>query len=219
MGWGADGVSTTSDPLEERLFGLIEIAERQQAAAQAALEGLAAERVALKREREQLAQERQALGLGTQAAVRLAVEESLSRAAGIGVEAVQAAARPLLGRLDKVADGAGQAEAALRRVVLWASWRLLGWGVAVIAVLVLLWWLASSAVLWWDAGMIGRAQLQKAHLEAEIAEMRANRGEWQKAGMLGKLEPCGPEGRPCIRVDERAGGFGEQADYRVILGY
>jgi len=39
------------------------------------------------------------------------------------------------------------------------------------------------------------------------------------AGMLGKLERCGPKSRPCIRVDERAGSFGDQADYRVILGY
>ena len=219
MGWSADGVSTTSDPLEERLFGLIEIAEQQQAAAQAALEGLAAERVALKLEREQLAQERRALELGTQAAVRLAVEESLGRAAGIGVEAVQAAARPLLGRLDRVADGAGQAEAALRRVVLWASWRLLGWGVASIAALVLLWWLASSAVLWWDAGAIGSAQVQKAQLEAEIAGLKANQDEWVKAGMLGKLEHCGTNNRPCIRVDESAGPFGEHGDYRVIQRY
>ena len=204
---------------DEQLYGLMEIAERQQAAVQKALEGLAAERVALKREREQLADERRALELGTQAAVRQAVEESLGRAADIGVEAVQAVARPLLGRLDQVADGAAQAEAALRRVVLWASWRLLGWGVAAIAALVLLWWLASSAVLWWDAGMIGRAQLQKAQLEAEITDLKASRDEWQKAGMLGKLEHCGPNSRPCIRVDESAGGFGNQGDYRVILGY
>ena len=204
---------------DEQLYGLMEIAERQQAAVQKALDGLAAERVALKREREQLAHERRALELGTQAAVHRAVEESLGRAAGIGVEAVQAAARPLLGRLDQVADGAAQAEAALRRVVLWASWRLLGWGVAAIAALVLLWWLASSAVLWWDAGMIGRAQLQKAHLEAEIADLKASRDEWQKAGMLGKLAHCDPGHRPCIRVDESAGGFGDQGDYRVILGY
>ena len=204
---------------DEQLYGLMEIAERQQSAVQTALDGLAAERVALKREREQLAHERRALEQGTQAAVRLAVEESLGRAASIGVEAVQAAARPLLGRLDQVADGAAQAEAALRRVVLWASWRLLGWGVAAIAALVLLWWLASSAVLWWDAGVIGRAQLQKAHLEAEIANLKASQDEWQKAGMLGKLAHCDPGYRPCIRVDERAGGFGDQGDYRVILGY
>ena len=204
---------------DEQLYGLMEIAERQQAAVQTALEGLAAERVALQGEREQLAAERQALAQSTQTAVRVAVEGSLERATRAGVQTVQAAAQPLLGRLDRLADGAGQAEAALRRVVLWASWRLLGWGVVVIASLVLLLWLASCAVLWWDAGAIGAAQARKLALEAEIAQMQANRDGWEKAGMLGKLEHCGPKSRPCIRVDEGAGGFGDRGDYRVILGY
>lgn len=206
---------------DEQLYGLMEIAERQQAAVQTALEGLAAERLALQREREQLAHERQALAQSTQTAVRIAVEGSLERATSAGVQAVQAAAQPLLGRLDKVADGAGQAEVALRRVVLWASWRLLGWGVAAIASLVLLWWLASSAVLWWDAGAIGTAQLHKAQLEAEVAQLQATRDGWVKAGMLGRLERCNPGNRPCIRVNESAGAFGTDGhdDYRVILGY
>jgi hypothetical protein len=204
---------------DEQLYGLMEIAERQQAAVQTALEGLAAERLALQREREQLAHERQALARGTQTAVHSAVEASLARAASAGVQAVQAAAQPLLGRLDKVADEAGQAEAALRRVVLWASWRLLGWGVAAIASLVVLLWLASGAVLWWDAGAIGAARARKAELEAEIAQLQAVRDGWEKAGMLGRLERCGPKARPCVRVDEGAGGFGDRGDYRVILGY
>jgi hypothetical protein len=61
---------------EDRLYGLMEIAERQQAAVQAALDGLVAERAALQRERERLAREVQGVGLGTQAAVRSAVHES-----------------------------------------------------------------------------------------------------------------------------------------------
>ena len=45
----------TAEPAEDRLYGLMEVAERQQGAVQAALEGLAAERAALAREREALA--------------------------------------------------------------------------------------------------------------------------------------------------------------------
>jgi predicted mannosyl-3-phosphoglycerate phosphatase (HAD superfamily) len=40
---------------DSRLYGLMEVAEGQQAAVQVALEGLAAERAALRREREALA--------------------------------------------------------------------------------------------------------------------------------------------------------------------
>jgi len=56
-------------------------------------------------------------------------------------------------------------------------------------------------------------------LETEIAALQANHDAWVKAGMLGKLERCGPKARPCIRVDENAGTFGNRADYRVIQGY
>ena len=58
---------------ENRLYGLIEVAERQQAAAQATLEALAAERAALAREREALARGVAGLQAGTQGAVRAAV--------------------------------------------------------------------------------------------------------------------------------------------------
>jgi hypothetical protein len=66
---------------------------------------------------------------------------------------------------------------------------------------------------------IGAAQARKAQLEAEIAQLQATQDGWVKAGMLGKLERCGPKARPCVRVDEGAGGFGDRGDYRVILGY
>jgi hypothetical protein len=206
---------------DEQLYGLMEIAERQQAAVQTALEGLAAERVELQHEREQLAEARQALAVSTRAAVRSAVEMGLAGASEAGVEAVGTATQPLLSRLEKMADGAGAAEAALRRVVLWASWRLLGWGVAAIASVGLLGWLASCAVLWWDAGAIGAMQARKTALEVEIGQLQATRDEWEKAGMLAKLERCNPGNRPCVRINEGAGTFGRDggSDYRVLRGY
>ena len=204
---------------EDRLYGLMEIAERQQAAVQTALDGLAAERAALGRERQALAKTAGDLALGTRVAAEAGVQASLAGAATEGVAAVQAATKPLLGRLAGMTAEAGQAEAALRQVVLWASWRLLGWVMAGVAGLVLLGWLASTLVLWWDNGAITEARMQKAQLQAEVAEMQANYDGWVKAGMLGKLERCGPKARLCIRVDEGAGPFGERSDYRVIQGY
>jgi hypothetical protein len=206
---------------EDRLYGLMEIAERQQAAVQAALDGLAAERAALAREREALARGVRDLQLGTQGAVRSAVTDSLAGAATEGVAAVQAATKPLLGRLAGMTAEAGQAQAALRQVVLWASWRLLGWVLTAVAGLVLLGWLASTLVLWWDTGTIAAAQVEKAQLQQEVAELQATNDAWVKAGMLGKLERCNPGFRPCIRVNEAAGPFESQGhnDYRVIQGY
>ena len=212
-------MSGAAGAAEERLYGLMEIAERQQAAVQAALEGLAAERLGLARERERLARGVRDLQSGTQGAVRAAVADSLAGAATEGVAAVRAATGPLLDRLDEVAEQAGQADAALRGVVAWTSWRLLGWTLAAVAGLVLLGWLASTAVLWWDTGAIGAARVEKRQLQLEVAEMQANRDEWAKAGFLAKLTRCNPGNRPCVRVDERAGAFGTASDYRVLLGY
>ena len=90
---------------------------------------------------------------------------------------------------------------------------------AAVALLVLGGWLASALVLWWDAGAIHAARAEKAQLQAEVAEMRANRDEWVKTGALAKLERCGPKARPCVRVDERAGAFGTASDHRALLGY
>jgi hypothetical protein len=74
-----DGVTGQAD--EDRLYGLMEIAERQQAAVQAALDGLAAERAALAREREALARGVAGLQSSTQGAVRAAVADSLGQKA------------------------------------------------------------------------------------------------------------------------------------------
>jgi hypothetical protein len=88
-----------SGDTEDRLFGLMEIAQGHQTAVQAALDGLAAERVALRKERETLAWEVRALERSMDTAVREAVKASLAGAATEGAAAVQAATQPLLGRL------------------------------------------------------------------------------------------------------------------------
>jgi len=210
-----------SGEAEDRLFGLMEIAQGHQAAVQAALEGLTAERAALQRERETLARQVRSLEQSTDAAVRSAVAASLAGAATEGAAAVQAATRPLFERVAGLTEQAGKAETALRGVVLWASWRLLGWVMAVVAGLVVLSWLASTLVLWWDSGTIAAAQRRKAQVQAQLAELVANHEEWVKAGMLGRIERCGPKALPCIRVNEGAGAFESEGhdDYRVIQGY
>ena len=215
-----DGVAGQAGPEDEdRLYGLMEVAERQQAAVQAALDGLMAERVALAREREALARGVAGLQAGAQAAVRAAVADSLAGAAVEGVAAVQAATGPLLARLDGVAAQAGKADAALRGVVAWASWRLLRWMAAAVALLVVGGWLASALVLWWDDGAILAARAEKSRLQAEVADIKVNRDEWVKTGVQARLERCGPKARPCVRVGERAGVFGPASDHRVLLGY
>jgi hypothetical protein len=205
---------------EDRVYALIDVAGQQQGSLQAALDGLAAERLALQRERQALARGVEAMRQGASAAVRLAVLVGLAGAGDTIAAQAEAATKPVLAQLAGVVATAGQAETAMRRVVLWASWRLLGWVIAAIAALSVLWWLAGAAVLWWDDSAIRNAQAEKAHLEAEVAALQANYDDWVQKGMLGKLEHCGPKDRPCIRVDESAGAFGDDTHhYWVIKGY
>jgi uncharacterized protein YPO0396 len=65
-----------------------------------------------------------------------------------------------------------------------------------------------------------QAELQRRteEMQAKVAVMQANYDDWVKHGMLSKIETCGPRALPCIRVDERAGTFGVNNDYRLILG-
>ena len=211
---------------EDRLYGLMEVVERQQAAVQAALEGLAAERVALQREREKLARGVQGLEAGARAGVQLAVTESLSSVGPMLAAKVDGATQAMEGAVSGAASVAHQATAAMREVVLWASWRLLRWIAALGLTLVLVGWLASAAVLWWDTGTIAAAQLEKVQFQTEVSElqrqvteMQVNREGWVKAGMLEKLQRCDPGNRPCVRVNEAAGKFGKQEDIRIIGGY
>ncbi|WP_428391574.1 hypothetical protein [Lichenicoccus sp.] len=185
-----------------RLYALMEIAEAQQAAVQAAIAGLAAKRVAL-------AEARHAGG-----------RDGEPDRGGDGGCCGGGGGDAAVARRRGGGDGACRAglEAALRQVVLWASWRLLGWIAATVAA-VLLWWLASTAVLWWDTEAVASMQVRKARLEAQACELKATHDERVKARMLRKLDHCGPSARLCIRLDESAGAFGDQSDYRVIKGY
>jgi len=200
--------------IEDRLYGLMQLAIDHQAAAQAALDGLGAERTALARERETLARDVANLEQRMRAAVQAAVAEGFASVAVAGVEAVKLATKPLLESLDGVTADAERAEAALQRMVSWASWRLLGWIMTLVVALVVLGWLSNAAVVWWDSGTIN-------NLRDQITEMQANHDALQKAGMLGKLSTCGPDRRPCIQVDDNAGAFTDSDGntYRIIKGY
>ena len=226
-----------SGSAEDRLYGLIAVADEQQAAVRAALAGLAAQEAALKRERLMLAdgvaalrdeiaifrEATRAVGpelqRGTREAVRIAVADSLAGAGDTAARAVEASSRPLLDRLAGVAASAQEVEASLKRVVGWATWRLLGRIAAVAGGCLLVIVLANVSLRWWSERDLAFELAQKTLLESEIIGLQSTRDELVKAGMLARISHCNPGARPCIRVNEAAGSFGEPADYRIIQGY
>jgi len=105
-----------TEAADEKLYGLIEIAERQQATAQTVLDGLATERTALGQDREELRNEINLLNQDIRSAVLEAVSESMARAAEASIAAVKETTEPLLSMVTGVSAQATQAEAALRTV-------------------------------------------------------------------------------------------------------
>ena len=230
---------------EQALFGLMAVAEEQQAAVRDALAGLAVQREALERQEAQLAESvaliraevarlRRAtdevgpgLAQATRSAAVAAVEQGLAGAGRTATVAVEAAARPMLERLEGVAAEAERVEASLRRTVAWASWRLLGRGVAVVGCLAGLLWLANLSVWWWAERDMGLLQAQRRVLQGEIvgleaakSELEASRDVLVKAGALATMTKCGPRARLCVRVDPKAEAYGAAGEaYRIIQGY
>lgn len=174
---------------QQKLFGLMALAEEQQKAVQAAIEGLK----------------------GQQSAMLQAVQTGTA-------QAVNEAARPLIGELSGVVQAASQAEGKLSGAVTAFGWRwallvgCLGSG-AIVALLVSAW-----LAVWWQRYQVEDLAEQKAALLEEVGELRANAEDWAKRGGRAKLETCGDAGRLCVRVDKSI-GYGEGGDYFVLRGY
>ena len=207
--------------MERRLYEVLTLVETNQAAAQVALDGLAAERAALRQERTALALQVTELQQQMKEAVAAAVQVNLAGAAGKVVAEVKAKTQALEDNVEGMTDSVVAAEIAVQRLVKWASWRLLGLVVGVLVVLGVFGWLVSAGVQWWDIKAIAQEQTEKAQLQQAIANLQANQASWVQAGMLDKIERC--DNRPCVAVNEDAGTYhysgGGAANLMVLQGY
>ena len=216
--------------MEAEIFGLMTAAQDQQTAVQTALARLAAQEAALKEERRLLAEtlaavqnqlvlaRRAAEEIGpelqrkVEAAIRSAVADKVA-------QAVASAAGPVFNQLTAVVEAAGAVETSLRRAVGWLTWRLLGRLGAIVAGLLALMVAGRIGLEWWTDYRLASAQAESSLLEAKITGLQDTSDMLERAGAKAGINKCGPSARLCIRVDEAAGPFGDQADYRIIRGY
>lgn len=119
--------------IERRLYEVLNLVETQQAAAQVAMDGLAAERIALRQERTALALQVTDLQAQMKEAVEAAVKNSLAGAAGEVVDEVKAKTDALEHNVGVMTNSVADAEFALERLIKWASGRLL-------LVVAAIWW-------------------------------------------------------------------------------
>lgn len=210
------GDVAASDALDEKLYGLVEIAEQQQAHAHQILEQLAQERAALAQERERWIGALREIYGNIHASLLDAVSSSMGAIATSIADAIDQATGPAAERIAQAADSADRADQNLRRMMVWTGARFLACGLAGLAGLLALGWLASGIILWWDTKAIATAHVEKLQLQMDVAQLRATRASWIAAGMGTTLRQCGKRKKPCVPVDEAAGAFGNEGDHRII---
>lgn len=194
----------------EHLFGMIAVAEEQQQAVKAALDGLAEERAAAAKERAMMAQVllavngaaegvRKAAGEAVAASMRQSLGEASERAAA----ALGEAARPVLGDLAGYVNAANAAKGQLNGAVAAFNWKwaLVAGGATAggIAAVVLTGWLANA----WQWHQVESLSEQKAQLRAEVGELEASVAALEKKGGRIVMNTCG--GRLCIEASNNQG--------------
>ena len=217
---------------QQQLFGLMALAEEQQKAIQAAIDGLADERAALAEERIAVAQAAASVAgvadnvrkatanvvpaLQKAAAEVLAtsVRQSLAGVAKTAAQALGEATKPVIGSLSNVVQAAGEAEGSMRRASAWFAWKwvaVAGGGAVGVCLL-------AYASLAWQLHQVDSLRDEKAALQEEVVQLQANANEWAKQGGRVKLEKCGEASRLCVRVNKTV-SYGKDNDYFVLRGY
>lgn len=217
---------------QQQLFTLMALAEEQQKAVQAAIEGLADERAALAKERAAVARAAAsvagvadevrkaaadsvpALKRAAGEAVCTSVKQSLAGAADAAMQALGEAAKPVIGRLSGVVQAASEAEGSMRRAGAWFAWKwvaVAGGGAVGVCLL-------AYASLAWQLHQTNSLREEKVELQQEIVQLQANANELAKQGGRVKLEKCGEASRLCVRVNKTV-SYGKDNDHFVLRGY
>lgn len=221
---------------QQQLYGLMAVAEDQQKAVKAAIDGLTAERAALAKERAALAQAAAsvaragrdiqcavdgavpALQEAAGGAVGHAVRVALAGGAEVAARAFDGATRPIVGQLAGFVHAAGEAEGKISGAVEAFGWRwaMVAFGAAAGGIVAVL--LAAWLAVWWQRDEVEQLTAQKAALLGEVTQLQATAEGWAKRGGRAKLVTCGDKDRLCVRVD-KGSVYGEDGDYYVLRGY
>lgn len=151
-----------TDETQLKLFGLFDVAERQQAELTAAIEALKTEREALRAE------------------LAATVRQTLGQSSA---SALETATAPVLGRLAGVADAAAQAEDTLRNAAAWFAWKWVAMAAGGLAGVCL----TASALLGWQVEQIESLSAQRAELQANVRALESRGGKIKTALCGGRL--------------------------------
>lgn len=203
------------DDAQEKLFTLMALAEEQQKSAQSTTH--------------ELAQTAQTLTAATTALTQLApllertaaqaMGQSLAGASRIAAASLEEAARPILAQLNGVTNQAEAVETKLKGAVVWFTWRWAGMVSVSIAGMFVVWWLLAQALLWWHRDEVDQLLAQRSALRSELAQLQQQAGVFEARAGRAILSTCGTANRLCVRIDRKAGVFGDESDFMVLRGY
>lgn len=136
------------------------------------------------------------------------LKSQVGELAGIAREEIRAT---MLEELNALGEDSRQAAETLRRLRHVADLRVALWTLAMAALscavpLGTAWWVLPSR------GEVAALSARREALEAAVARLKAE-------GAHMELRRCGAAQRLCVRVDRKAGVFGEAADFLVVKGY
>jgi FtsZ-binding cell division protein ZapB len=214
---------------DEKLFALMAIAEEQQASAQRAIEGMAAEREKLAKQREAMAKlirelaytsERAAGAMEKAAGTALqdAADKSVVLVAQAVAEAFKRTFAPAVKNLSNIVDSAAGAERQIRSALAGFSWRSMLMVSSIVMGALLGVWFTGMVSISWQRYQIDRLSDQRRSLEDEVQALQAQSNDLAKRGGRIKLKSCGEHMRLCAEVELEM-RYGERGEYFVLKGY
>jgi hypothetical protein len=139
------------------------------------------------------------------------LEKLRSQVSELGSVAREEIRATMLAELNALGEDSRRATETLRRLRYVADLRVALWTLAMTALACAV----PMAIAWWvlpSRGEIATLSARRDALETTVARLKAEGGQVQ-------WRHCGTAGRLCVRVDRKAGAFGEAGDFLIVKGY
>lgn len=183
---------------QKKIMAMMVLAEDQQKAAQAAIDGLTD------------------MSAKVQKAVQVEIRAAMLSVESKTVDAFSGHSKAVGESVEAAHDAADAIQESIKGV----SWKLAL--VAFLAALgaVLAFSGAAYGLVAWQSHQVRSLAAEKTALVEEVSSLRAAAADFAKRAGKAKLTTCGDKGRLCVEIDRQAGGFfGDDGQYAIIKGY
>jgi hypothetical protein len=136
------------------------------------------------------------------------LKSEVSELGGVARDEIRAT---MLEELSALGEDSRRAAETLRRLRHVADLRVALWTLAMVAISCA----APMGIAWWllpSRGELAALNARRDELQTSVARLRAEGGQVE-------MRHCGVAQRLCVRIDRKAGAFGEAGDFVIVKGY